>query len=304
MTGIPVQRDKIVRPLLCVTRAEIEAYLDSLNISYCMDITNKSTEYTRNKIRLELLPYIKENINKKAEYNIVNAAEKLSEINDYMEQQVDAEYKKYVKGNLILNEGEFLHPAVKNQVIRRVIENQAGCLKDIMDVHVRDVATLFKGQVSKKINLPYNLIAVKEYDGVIIKKAENKQQDFKEKVLIDKGRIFKDDTVEIVSENNGFNRENIKELVYTKWLDYDKIDKLILRTRAKGDYIVIDDNGRKKKLKEYFINEKIKKEDRDTMPLLADGNHIVWIPGYRISAYYKVTPETKNIIRINYKNKE
>ena len=269
-----------------------------------MDITNKSTEYTRNKIRLELLPYIKENINKKAEYNIVNAAEKLSEINDYMEQQVDAEYKKYVKGNLILNEGEFLHPAVKNQVIRRVIENQAGCLKDIMDVHVRDVATLFKGQVSKKINLPYNLIAVKEYDGVIIKKAENKQQDFKEKVLIDKGRIFKDDTVEIVSENNGFNRENIKELVYTKWLDYDKIDKLILRTRAKGDYIVIDDNGRKKKLKEYFINEKIKKEDRDTMPLLADGNHIVWIPGYRISAYYKVTPETKNIIRINYKNKE
>ena len=51
-------------------------------------------------------------------------------------------------------------------------------------------------------------------------------------------------------------------------------------------------------------NEKIKKEDRDTMPLLADGNHIVWIPGYRISAYYKVTPETKNIIRINYKNKE
>lgn len=61
-----------------------------------------------------------------------------------------------------------------------------------MDVHVRDVATLFKGQVSKKINLPYNLIAVKEYDGVIIKKAENKQQDFKEKVLIDKGRIFKD----------------------------------------------------------------------------------------------------------------
>ena len=52
MTGIPVQRDKIVRPLLCVTRAEIEAYLDSLNISYCMDITNKSTEYTRNKIRL------------------------------------------------------------------------------------------------------------------------------------------------------------------------------------------------------------------------------------------------------------
>lgn len=66
-TGIPVQRDKIVRPLLCVTRAEIEAYLDSLNISYCMDITNKSTEYTRNKIRLELLPYIKENINKKAD---------------------------------------------------------------------------------------------------------------------------------------------------------------------------------------------------------------------------------------------
>ena len=80
LTGIPVRRDMIVRPLLCCTRQEIEHYLKSKNISYCSDATNKETEYSRNKIRLELLPYIKNNINKKAEYNIVNAAENLNEI--------------------------------------------------------------------------------------------------------------------------------------------------------------------------------------------------------------------------------
>lgn len=305
MTGIPVRRDKIVRPLLNCTREEIERYLTGIHMDYCTDMTNKSTEYTRNKIRLELFPYIKENINKKAEYNIVNAAEKLSEINDYLQQQTDIEYKKYVRENIILSEAESLHPAVKNQIIRRVIEKQAGSLKDITNTHIKQVTDLFAMPVSKKINLPYNLLAVKDYDGIIVKKnkLEEHSEVVKEKVLIDRGQIYQDDGIHIALETDGVYWKNIKELVYTKWLDYDKIDKLILRTRRAGDFIVIDDNGRRKKLKEYFINEKIPKEKRDHMLLLADGNHIVWIPGYRISAYYKVTEKTRRIVRLEFKDK-
>ena len=72
LTGIPVRRDMIVRPLLCCTRQEIEHYLKSKNISYCSDATNKETEYSRNKIRLELLPYIKNNINRKVNCETAN----------------------------------------------------------------------------------------------------------------------------------------------------------------------------------------------------------------------------------------
>lgn len=305
MTGIPVKRNKIVRPLLNCTREEIEQYLGSAHMDYCTDMTNKSTEYTRNKIRLELFPYIKENINKKAEYNIVNAAEKLSEINDYLQQQTNIAYQKYVKENKIFIEAERLHPAVKNQMIRRLIEKQAGSLKDITNTHIKQVADLFAMPVSKKINLPYHLLVVKDYDGIIIKKnkSEESSKILSEKVLIDQNRIYQDDDIRITLETNGFDWENIEELVYTKWLDYDKIDRLILRTRREGDFIVIDNHGTRKKLKEYFINEKIPKEKRDRMLLLADGSHIVWIPGYRISAYYKVTEKTRHIVRLEFKDK-
>jgi tRNA(Ile)-lysidine synthase len=147
---------------------------------------------------------------------------------------------------------------------------------------------------------------VKDYDCIVIKNIESAEssENFTEKVLIGKNQIYEDDCIRITLESDEFCLENIEELVYTKWLDYDKIDKLILRTRAQGDYIVIDDSGRRKKLKEYFINEKIPKEKRDRMFLLADGNHIVWIPGYRISSYYKVTEKTKHIVRVDFKDKE
>ena len=103
-------------------------------------------------------------------------------------------------------------------------------------------------------------------------------------------------------ENNGFSVDDIQELLYTKWIDCDKIGSLTLRNRKEGDYLVVNDFGSKKKLKEYFINEKIPKEDRDKVLLLADGNHIVWIVGYRMSSYYKVNSNTRNIIKIEFYN--
>ena len=302
LTGIPIKRDSIIRPLLCCSREEIEQYLNDINMSYCTDITNKSTEYTRNKIRLELLPYIKENINKKAEYNIVNAAEKLGDINDYLEQQIGIEYKRCVKENKILSEAWNVHPAIRNQIIRNLIGHQAGSLKDVTNVHIKQVTDLFGMPVSKKVNLPYDLLAEKDYDGIVIKKNQPviSLQNKSEKILIDNNVIYKDDRIRISMEKEEFDWKNIEKIVYTKWLDYDKIDKLILRTRREGDYIIIDDKGSKKKLKDYFINEKIPKEKRDNMLLLADGSHIVWIPGYRISSYYKVTESTKHIVRLQF----
>ena len=78
-----------------------------------------------------------------------------------------------------------------------------------------------------------------------------------------------------------------------------------LRTdKQSGDYLVIDDQGRRQKLKAWFINEKIPKEERDRMLLVADGSHIVWIPGYRMSRAYKVTEKTKNIVEIKITEEE
>lgn len=301
LTGIPVKRDKIIRPLLCCTRAEIERYLKEKNIEYCTDATNAETEYTRNKIRLELLPYIKENINQKAEYNIVNASKNLEEISDFMEKETQKAYDMYVEDGLLSDKGFKLHTAVLNMIIRKVIEQQAGKLKDITKVHVQSVMKLKDMEVSKKVNLPYGLIAERTYDGILVKQSKEKKVEQINETLITNGKICNNNKVEISFEKENFDMENIPELVCTKWFDYDKINELTIRNRQEGDYFVIDDTGRRKKLKDYFINEKVPREERDDILLIADGSHIVWIIGYRMSAYYKVTKSTSKIIKINYK---
>ena len=85
----------------------------------------------------------------------------------------------------------------------------------------------------------------------------------------------------------------------TNWFDYDKIVKCaVFRKRMEGDYLVIDDKGSRKKLKEYFIQEKIPAYKRDEVWILADEEHIMWVPGYRISTHYKITETTERVLEI------
>mgnify|MGYP000273027480 FL=1 len=95
--------------------------------------------------------------------------------------------------------------------------------------------------------------------------------------------------------------EEIDKKSYTKWLNYDKIKfGLQIRTRTAGDYLTVDDRGHTKKLKEYFINEKVPKEMRDTMLLLTEDSHVVWAVGQRISADYKIDENTKKILEVHF----
>lgn len=96
--------------------------------------------------------------------------------------------------------------------------------------------------------------------------------------------------------------ENIPQKTYTKWLAYDKMalnsPTVGFRTRREGDYLTVDDALHRKSLKRYMIEEKIPAGKRAEAVLLADGAHVVWLPGHRISAAYKVTPRTAAILEI------
>ena len=97
-------------------------------------------------------------------------------------------------------------------------------------------------------------------------------------------------------------RKVIPKKSYTKWFDYDKIDKpLVLRTRQSGDFIKINNEESRKSLKDYFINEKVPKEQRDKVYLLAQDHHIIWVVGHRISQHYKVDDKTKRIFQVRYR---
>lgn len=315
LVGIAPKRDVIIRPLLETTRAEIESYLKTKNIEFRSDATNFEDIYTRNKIRNAVLTYAKENINVNVSGHITNTGKMLGEIDDFIEIEGNKAYCTTVSetdnGILILDEGfEELHIVIKRYIVRTVLSKVSGSLKDITHRHIEDVLGLFNNQVSKNVNLPYDMVARRTYDGVVVEKIivnnvsnatydEIKVCRFGEFLLGPNGKKL---VVSPFSKEEWETKENkYEEKMYTKWLDCDILERnLVIRTRRPKDYIVVDGNGSKKKLKDYFIDLKIPKNDRDSVLLLADGEEILWVIGYRINYNYKITKETKNIVEFRY----
>lgn len=296
LSGMRPANDNIVRPLLDVSREDIEEYLNKHNIQYVTDSTNESNEYMRNKLRNELLPYAKEHINRNVIDNINQAAKICAGADAYITGQALVLYKECVKENEkcyeikadVFSEAEDI---LKSYMVREVLKNIYPSLKDLSLAHVEAVVDLVDMQVGKSVNLPQGVKAIRTYDGITIGE-ESENETCIEPIEYETEIFTKTNNTKIVKND------------YTKYFDYDKIKGgLLLRTRQTGDYLVVDSKGSKKKLKDYFIDNKIPRQLRDYVPLFADGNHIIWVVGYRISEAYKVDENTKNIIRISVKQK-
>jgi len=313
MTGISGRRDNIIRPILCLTRQEIEDYLKEKNVSYRTDSTNLEEDYTRNKIRNKVLPYIKENINDKADIHIESLGRMIEDVNDYLETEGDrvleqiADYRDFDSGRTIyLNASKLaeLHKAIVPVVIRKAVKQVCGKLKDITMIHIQGIRDIALGETGKSINLPYDMTAVKYPDELVIRKKENNEE--KESVNIDikdiPGEyILSDGRKKFIFSKDCYKNVIFKENSCTKWLDCGILKNTFrVRTRQDGDYIVVNSQGGKKKLNDYFIDLKIPREKRDEILLLADGSHIVWVIGYRISEAYKVKDNSVDIVRVDY----
>lgn len=296
LTGISPVRGNVIRPLLCATRAEIEQYLSSNGIAYCTDVSNNHRDYTRNRVRLDILPYAAQHINTRASQHICKTAQQLSCVWDYVQEQSGTAYNKVVSSpgeNMLFADGKALkkeHPFIQSSVIRCMVLSLAGKLKDIEVLHVEKVLGLLEKPAGKEINLPYSIKAVKRYDGLLLLKGN---------AVLSNAQAMPGLTLTVMDRKED---EGIPKNLYTKWFDYDKIKrKPLIRTRKSGDYLTVDENGKKKMLNRYMIDTKIPRELRDQVWLLADGDHIMWVIGYRISEYYKITEDTKRILEAKIK---
>lgn len=308
LTGIPPVRDAIIRPLLCVSRADIEEYLQEKGIVWRVDETNLTDAYTRNKIRHHIIPYVEEHINLAAGQHIQETAELLRDISNYLDRQAEKAFDDCVtvgKNPVCAIHSESfqsLDVVIQREVLRRAIGVAAGQLKDVDKEHVEMMRRLFEKHVGRRYHLPYQLQAVRTYEGIAIKKELPGEEKLAEGPCIDicvPGIYHLPETgfdMEF-SVESAFKNEEIPINRYTKWFDYDKIKNgLSVRTRENGDYITLDGQGHRKLLKRWMIDEKIPREERDRMLLLADGNHILWIMGHRISDNYKVSGTTKRVL--------
>ena len=302
LTGIHPKNGNVIRPLLCFSRDEIENYLKENQLKYCIDKTNLTDDYTRNKIRNHILPYVEEHIVKGSVSHINKTAGLLSEQEDFLEKEADFFLQKVAEfepSGLVckIDRAKFLklHIFMQKKILYIIIEKLSGSKKDITAKHIESVLELFSKDGMKCISLPYNLQAKTEYERVYIgKEAENLKIGCYESTLEEaKGFTFR-----IISDKMP---DTIPEKQYTKWFDYDKIEgTLKIRTWREGDFFMVQKGQHKKTIQRYFIDEKIPKDKRNERLLLADGSHILWVVGKRISDYYKVTDKTTTIIEIQY----
>ena len=269
-----------------------------------------SWDYARNKIRLKVLPEL-EKVNKRTVKNINEAAKKIALADEYLTDMVKREYEKTVKkenGRYLLHI-EMLqksHEYIRSEVVKQALYECGGNYKNIGTVHIEAVLELLSLENGKQVSLPYEMNAVRAYDVIQLKKRDCEEKKEEISVIIKgagqynipyTGEIFQV-TIENKWENNKKN-VNIEEKTYTKCFDYDKIENdLVIRTRKSGDYLVIDKEGHKQSLKSFFINEKVERDLREQILLVADGSHILWIVGYRNSEFSKVNNETKRVLKI------
>lgn len=294
--GIAPVNDVWIRPLLCVKRREIESYLKKRGISYCTDTTNADRRYMRNRIRMDVIPYLEDCVNTESVSHMGKTMERMYELEQYILEEV-GQYKEsctgWKNGRRIIRQTEYtkIPKALRDNVLHEILCETAGRRKDIEEVHVQMLRDLFTKQVGKRINLPYGVTAIRTYEGVRFEKNIPEAS-----YAGDENELF---SIRVFDREPG--NVTFPEKIYTKWFDYDIIKNTVkIRHRIAGDSIVINRYGGRKKLKQYFTDQKVPQEDRDKIWIAADGDEVLWIVGYRQSQKYQITEKTTKILEIQY----
>ena len=321
---------EIIRPILCLSREKIADYLKEENISHIQDSTNLSDEYTRNRIRHHILPMLEQQVNIKAAAHMAETAARISQAEEYLTQQSSQVLKDYRTDNgYYFTDKFFMEPQIiQTYALQQAMEDLAGRRKDLTAVHFQKVLTLYEMQTGRRVSLPYHMEARRDYTGVRLflqkedsgtgKPAWTGQNRRESADIAAEEKNYRTHAAEMECEIRipgtvicplgtfsteifFYEGQKIEEKKYTKWLDYDKIEKNpCIRTRQTGDYMVINSQGNTTKLNRCMIDEKIPSEKRDEIPLIACGKEILWMVGSRMNERYKINPQTRKVLVLNY----
>lgn len=312
LEGIKPVRDEIyIRPLIKITREEIEHYCDKNNINPRIDKTNLQNIYSRNKIRLELIPYIRENFNSHIIEVVNRLGENVKIDNDFIEKKSKEFLGKYciMSSNKVKIKKEAFneHKALISRMIRRSIEIIKGNLVNFERVHVEYIISLQRGSTGKEIELPGGIRALNNY-GEIILSSESKNEIKKDLETYNISLNEKNKIGIFNIETNVLDKkllQRVKEDSLEQYFDYEKVDgEVSFRYRKEGDKFQPLGMKGTKKLKDIFIDLKIPKDLRNNIPIICIGEEIAWIVGYRISDKFKVDKNTTKLLKIKLESEE
>jgi tRNA(Ile)-lysidine synthase len=308
LTGIPpIRGNTIIRPLIEVKREEIESYLKARDLSYVMDSSNLETDYLRNRIRLELLPQLLE-----YQPRLIEHLGQLSRImgsdNNYLEAHAEdwlaREGEQTAAGDILIPAPLFIQlpEPIRNRVTRHLLRKMPNGLRSIDHGHIESVYDLAKSKKPQgSLDLPNGLKVKRIYDKLaFIAGDAGKSGEFHYHLdgvgtyyLEEIGRSI---TLEEMDRDEDL---DLQSQGWTAFLDAEKLQyPLILRNFRPGDRFVPFGMVGHKKIKDFFIDLKIPSEMRVLTPILLNQDTPVWVCGQRIDDRFKVTSETRRILKV------
>ncbi len=294
MAGIPRKRGRIIRPMLDITRSEVEEYCRANALEYVTDSTNLSDEYTRNRIRHSIVPRMQE-INPAFEQNAARSAALIKTDADFLDALAEEKYRELLKNGRLSLDSAKLADSLLTRVVALYLGEYAqsddGC-------HIDAVADL-----------------VRQGSGIVSVKNGFEAQAARGWLWVFKREDAVDFCLELVQGINSVGRYNIEArflgtsdikdaiIVNKKLLngaiDCDKIvGKLVIRNRRAGDKFCPLGRGVTKSLKNIFAEMDIPFEERDKIPMVADDRGILWMPGQRVAQRAAADKDSQNIVVI------
>ncbi|MBI2413333.1 MAG: tRNA lysidine(34) synthetase TilS [Deltaproteobacteria bacterium] len=310
LSGIPPVRPPFIRPLIEVKREEIERYAEDEGIEFVTDSTNKTAKYRRNSIRLSLIPFLENNYNSSVKETLARTASVLGVDNAFIDKAAEEALKEVVvergKSAIALDRLRTVsfHRAVSARVFLKALDRFDPASASVLSsAHVEAFHGIAEGRSpSASIRLPGGVVLRREYDRLMISRGKPAKTKAFEKRLKVPGRTVVPGIGTFEAEVLTRKPKTLFTGEDTVYLDFDGAgDVFILRPFDDGDRMVPFGMKGHKKVKDIFIDAKVPREARRSIPLLLNGEDIVWVPGVKRSGLLKITPRTIRVLKVVWK---
>lgn len=300
---------QIIRPLLCLRRSEIDAYCHDHGLQPYTDSSNLETNYKRNKLRHQLIPYLEERYNPRVKEALFGLAALAAADRAYLQKMARRSYFKLAKighKETIIGQTQLLllPVALQGRVLRLALHRYLGN-KQVGRKHIQELLSFIKGARTGQQLLPGGAAAYLAYDQLILgRKIKRNQTGFEAIKLQVPGKVIVPGRVIITSrliDKNDLTAWPPSR--FQAYLDYDSLPPgpLLVCPRLAGIRFHPQGAAGSKKLKEFLIDQKVPAHQRDRVPLVMADEKIIWVAGLRIADLYKVTEETKRVLLLEYR---
>lgn len=306
LASMTMKRGHLVRPLLNLRRNEIRNYLDKNGLPYIDDPSNFDLRFTRNILRHKVIPLIESRINPAVVSVLARTASILSEEDAYLETTAQKDLSRagklegpYLKLDLIAIQR--MEVARRRRLLRAAIGTIKGDLRNIGSVHIDKILQFVdSGSAGRKINI-HSLEAYRDYDSIILGRSlPMAALQYERRINVPGITSVEEARLSLLSSVSSAAHMKVDYSEPNK--AYFDLDHLLLplyvRNRRPGDRLVPFAQKKPKKLKELFIDDKLPRRKRDSIPIIADREGILWIPGGRRSDRAAVTSNTERVLCI------